>query len=176
MDAGVYREEVDHLVPEERTKPIEIFSPTYRRIERQLGDGRSAVMQFHNAFPREKEGIFLVFVSGNSEISIMSDMLGNMENRRFTANLYVNGFRADMSYKDQDMLTSSPSKDVDEKGRTILRRKLLTANAQCARWGREGERQRVAVKPNYKDCSESCRYRHQSRRDRSLIRQLHVGC
>ena len=146
MGAGVYGEEVDHLVTEQRTKPIEVFVLQHiDGLRDNLEMAVRAVMQFHDAFPREykgtKEGICLVFVSGNSKISIMSDMLGNMQNRRFTANLHVNGFRADLSYKDKDMLTSSPSKDVDDKGRTIVRRKLLTANAQCARWGREDERQ-----------------------------------
>ena len=82
--------------------------------------------------------------------SIITDFLGNMQNRGCTANLYGYGFHTDLSYGDKDTLTSSPITDLDERGKLTPRRKLLTANALCQGRGREP----VPVKPNYNDSSE----------------------
>ena len=88
-----------------------------------------AVVQFHNSFPKDykktAEGTMLVFVSGKAEIAAFIDILTNLQNRGFTANLYPYAFHADLSYKDKEMLTQYPIQDVDKKGNFTLRRRML---------------------------------------------------
>ena len=68
-----------------------------------------AVINLLNDFPKSYkttgERTILVFVSGKSEITAIIDILTNLQNRGFTANLYLYAFHADLSYKEKKMLT-----------------------------------------------------------------------
>ena len=73
-----------------------------------------AMINFHNEFHKSRkktgEETILVFVSGKSEINAFIDILTNLQNRGFTANLHPYAFHADLSYKDKEMLTQFPLK------------------------------------------------------------------
>ena len=112
-EAGVDRNAVDHVIMEERTKTIEHFVLRPSEAARDnLEMAVRAVVQFHNANPKTykktDEGTLLVFVSGKAEIAAFIDILTNLQNRGFTANLYPYGFHADLSYKDKEVLTEYP--------------------------------------------------------------------
>ena len=96
------------------------------------------------------EGTILVFLSGKAEINAFIDNLTNLQDRGFfTANLYPYAFHADLSYRDKDMLTQYPIRDVDRNQNPTLRNRLLQNAAQNESWGNEGRLQRTAEKPNY---------------------------
>ena len=92
-EAGVHREAVDHMIMQETPKSIEHFvlSPSDKARD-NLEMALRAVINFHNDFPKSYkktgQGTILVFVSGKSEINAFIDMLTNLQNRGFTANLY----------------------------------------------------------------------------------------
>ena len=140
---------------EERMKTIEHFvlSPTENPRD-NLEMAVRAVVNFHNSFPmsykKTGEGTLLVFVSGKAEINAFIDILTNLQNRGFTANLYPYAFHADLSYKDKEMLTQYPIQDVDKKNNLTVRRRMLQNAAQNKNWINEGKFQRAAEKPDYK--------------------------
>ena len=129
-EAGLNREAVDHMIMEERTKTIEHFvlCPS-ETVRDNLEMAVRAVVQFHNTHPKAykktTEGTMLVFVSGKAEIAAFIDILTNLQNRGFTANLYPYAFHADLSYKDKEMLTEYPIRDVDKRGNPTVRRRAL---------------------------------------------------
>ena len=116
-----------------------------------------AALQFHSENFRDEKGtkerFILVFVSGKSEISFMSDVLRNTQNRGLTANLCVYDFHAGVSDKDKDLLTSGAIRDLDDKSRPTQSR-LLTSNAQYVGLECEGEKQRIVPKPDITNWSE----------------------
>ena len=133
------RNAVDHVIMEERTKTIEHFVLRPSENARDnLEMAVRAVVQFHNSFPtsykKTGEGTILVFVSGKSEIAAFIDILTNLQNRGFTANLYPYAFHADLSYKDKEMLTQYPIQDMDKKGNVTMRRRMLQNAAQNKGW------------------------------------------
>ena len=153
-EAGLDRNAVDHVIMEERTKTIEHFVLRPSETARDnLEMAVRAVVQFHNSFPtsykKTGEGTMLVFVSGKAEIAAFIDILTNLQNRGFTANLYPYAFHADLSYKDKEMLTQYPIRDVDKKGNATLRRRMLQNAAQNKGWQAEGKFQRTETKPDY---------------------------
>ena len=115
-----------------------------------------AVVNFHNEFPTKykgtKEGTTLFFVSGKAEINAFIDILGSLQHQGFTANLYPYAFHVDLSYKDKDMLTQYPIKDVDRKNQPT--RKLLQNAAQNRKWHKEGALQCTEQRPNYTEWSQ----------------------
>ena len=158
-EAGLNREAVDHLIMEERTKTIEHFvlSPS-DAVRDNLEMAVRAVVQFHNNYPmaykKTTEGTILVFVSGKAEIAAFIDILTNLQNRGFTSNLYPYAFHADLSYKDKEMLTEYPIKDVDKRGNPSVRRRALQSAATNKLWEKEGKTQRTATKPDYTHWSQ----------------------
>ena len=158
-DAGLNRDAVDHMIMEERTKTIEHFvlrpSDTVRD---NLEMAVRAVVQFHNShqkvYKKTTEGTLLVFVSGKAEIAAFIDILTNLQNRGFASNLYPYAFHADLSYKDKEMMTQYPIKDVDKKGNPSARRRALQNAAMNRAWEREGKAQRTATKPDYTQWSQ----------------------
>ena len=158
-DAGLDRDAVDHMIMEERTKTIEHFvlrpSDTIRD---NLEMAVRAVVQFHNSHPKvykkTTEGTMLVFVSGKAEIAAFIDILTNLQNRGFTSNLYPYAFHADLSYKDKEMLTQYPIRDLDKRGNCSAQRRALQNAATNKGWEREGRTQRTASKPDYTHWSQ----------------------
>ena len=153
-DAGLDREAVDHLIMEERRKTIEHFvlRPTENPRD-NLEMAVCAVINFHNSFPmsykKTSEGTMLVFVSGKAEITAFIDILTNLQNRGFTANLYPYAFHADLSYKDKEMLTQYPIRDLDKRNNLTGRRRMLQNAAQNKNWQCEGKLLRTVEKPDY---------------------------
>ena len=95
----------------------------------------------------------IVFVSGKAEIAAFIDILTNLQNRGFTANLYPYAFHADLSYKDKEMLTQYPIKDVDKRGNPSVRRRALMSAAMNKGWEKEGKTLRTSTKPDYTNWS-----------------------
>ena len=96
-EAGLNREAVDHMIMEERTKTIEHYVLPPSIADRDILEmAIRAVVQFHNTYPKEykktTDGTILVFVSGKAEINAFIDILTNLQNRGFTANLYPYAF------------------------------------------------------------------------------------
>ena len=106
------------------------------------------------SYKKTGEGTMLVFVSGKAEIAAFIDILTNLQNRGFTANLYPYAFHADLSHKDKEMLTQYPIRDVDKKGNPTLRRRMLQNAAQNKGWQAEGKFQRTEVKPDFKQWAQ----------------------
>ena len=158
-EAGLNREAVDHMIMEERTKTIEHFvlSPS-EAVRDNLEMAVRAVVQFHNnhpkAYKKTTEGTILVFVSGKAEIAAFIDILTNLQNRGFTSNLYPYAFHADLLYKDKEMLTEYPIRDVDKRGSPSVRRRALQNAATNKAWEKEGKTQRTATKPDYTQWSQ----------------------
>ena len=122
------REAVDHMIMEERTKTIEHYVLPPSIADRDnLEMAVRAVVQFHilirKEYKKTTDGTILVFVSGKAEINAFIDILTNLQNRGFTANLYPYAFHADLSYKDKEMLMEYPIKDEDKRGNPSARRR-----------------------------------------------------
>ena len=156
-EAGLNREAVDHMIMEERTIEHFVLSPS-EAVRDNLEMAVRAVVQFHNNHPRAykktTEGTILVFVSGKAEMAAFIDILTNLQNRGFTSNLYPYAFHADLSYKDKEMLTEYPIKDVDKRGNPSVRRRALQNAAMNKLWEKEGKTQRTATKPDYTHWSQ----------------------
>ena len=175
LEAGVNREAIDHLIVEERLKTIEHFvlNPS-DRMRDNLEMAIRAVISFHNEFPNSHkktgEGTILVFVSGKSEINAFIDILTNLQNRGFTANLYPYAFHADLSHKDKEMLTQfrikrfgseAESNDAKEDASKCCTEQELAKRRSLAAYSRETRLFTVG--------SENCHCCDQCSRDRSHI-------